>query len=101
MAKEDLIPIRSTEEAKEKGRAGGKKSGEARRKKKLLKETLEAMLEIEDKKGRTMQDAICIALFKRANAGDTKAFEIIRDTIGQGIQQKVQVENVPIIKDDI
>ena len=101
MAKEDLIPIRSTEEAKEKGRAGGKKSGEARRRKKLLKETLEAMLEIEDKKGRTMQDAICIALFKRANAGDTKAFEIIRDTIGQGIQQKVQVENVPIIKDDI
>lgn len=97
----NLSPIQSNEEARKKGSAGGKKSGEARRQKRLLKDTLEAMLEVKDKKGNTMQDAICIALFKRANCGDTKAFEIIRDTIGQKPVEKVETIEKPIINDDI
>lgn len=80
---------------------GGKASAEARREKKLLRETLMELLEMEDKKGLTGQQAICIALFKRANAGDTKAFEIIRDTIGQKPIDVIQKTEVPIIKDDI
>ena len=101
MAKEDLKPVQSKEEAKERGRKGGIASGKARREKKLLKDTLMALLELKDKKGVSGQDNICIALYKRATNGDTKAFEIIRDTVGQGVQQKVQVENVPIIKDNL
>lgn len=102
---QNLRPIdnsqRSHEEHSESSRKGGKASGEARRKKKLLRETLEMLLEMEDKKGRTGQDAICVALFKRANAGDTKAFEIIRDTIGQKPIEKIEKTERPIIKDDI
>lgn len=101
MAKEDLKPVQSKEEAIERGRKGGIASGKARREKKLLKDTLMALLELKDKKGVSGQDNICIALYKRATNGDTKAFEIIRDTVGQGVQQKVQVENVPIIKDNL
>jgi len=67
----------------------------------LLKDTLQALLELKDNKGITGQEQICLALFKKAKSGDTKAFEVIRDTTGQIIQQKVQVENVPIIKDDV
>lgn len=44
MSKEDLIPVRSEQEAKEKGRKGGVKSGEARRRKKSMQELAQAML---------------------------------------------------------
>lgn len=42
---ENLIPVRSESEAREKGGRGGKASGEARRKKKELRETMEALLQ--------------------------------------------------------
>ena len=103
MAQKDLKPLntRTKEEQKRIATMGGKASGEARREKKLLKDTLQALLELKDKKGITGQEQICLALFKKAKTGDTKAFEVIRDTTGQIIQQKVQVENIPIIKDDV
>jgi len=92
---------RTTKEKREIALKGGKASGQARREKKLLKDTLQALLELKDEDGITGQEQICLALFKKAKIGDTKAFEVIRDTTGQIIQQKVQVENVPIIKDDV
>ena len=92
---------RTQRERKEIARKGQIASTKAKREKKLLKDTLMALLELEDKKGVSGQDNICLALYKRATNGDTKAFEIIRDTVGQGVQQKVQVENVPIIKDNL
>ena len=82
-------------------RKGGIASGKAKRRKKQLKEELEILLAMTDKNDKTIQEKICFALIKKASEGDTKAFEIVRDTIGQGIQQKVQVENVPVIRDDI
>ena len=103
MAQKDLKPLntRTKDEQKRIATMGGKASGKARREKKLLKDTLQALLELQDKNGITGQEQICLALFKKAKTGDTKAFEVIRDTTGQIIQQKVQVENVPIIKDDV
>jgi len=103
MAREDLKPLntRTKEEQKQIAIMGGRASGKARREKKLLKDTLEAMLELTDKKGITKQEQICIALFKKANMGDTKAFEIIRDTIGQKPVEVIQKTEIPIIKDDI
>ena len=81
--KDNLRPVSSTEEARERGRKGGLASGEARRKRKTLKEELLLMLSDGD-----IQEKISIALINEAingnNAGSvTKAFEVIRDTIGE------------------
>ena len=103
MARKDLIPFnkQSEEEVKRKASNGGKKSGEARRRKKQLKEELEILLEIVDKNNKTIQEKICFALIKKASEGDTKAFEIIRDTLGQRPIEKIEATQVPIIRDDI
>lgn len=81
MAKEDLIPVRTEAEAKEKGRKGGIASGEARRKKKELRETLRALLEETTKDGRTGMENIAIALLAEAEKGNVRAFAEIRDTL--------------------
>ena len=68
----------SSEEAKKRGRAGGKKSVEVRRERKKFREDLIAALET----GNTQKNIIGALLIKAAQ-GDTKAFEVIRDTIGE------------------
>ena len=77
---------------------GGKASGEARRKKKLLRECLEILLEKEmtDKKGETMTgaEALSAKLFKEAMKGNVKAFEVLRDTAGQKPVGKVIVSEI-------
>lgn len=83
MAKEDLKPVRSKDEAKERGKKGGIASGEARRKKKTIRETLEMMLSGKLPDGATRQDAIVVALLEKALSGDVRAFEAIRDSIGE------------------
>ena len=83
MAKEDLKPVRSKDEAKERGKKGGNASGEARRKKKTIRETLEMMLSGKMPDGATRQDAIVVALMEKALSGDVRAFEAIRDSIGE------------------
>lgn len=91
MAKEDLKPVRSKDEAKKRGSAGGKKSGETRRKQKLLKDTLLAYLKAKPDGKKTVQEGITEALIEKALMGDTKAYEIIRDTIGQKPADKQQL----------
>lgn len=71
----------SLEEAKK----GGIKSGEARRARKTLKETLLMMLE----EGNTQND-ITLALLQKALNGDTKAYEVIRDTVGEKPTDKIE-----------
>ena len=88
--KDNLRPVSSTEEARERGRKGGLASGEARRKRKTLKEELLLMLSDGD-----IQEKISVALINEAingnNSGSvTKAFEVIRDTIGERPVEKVQ-----------
>ena len=77
----NLKPVRSKEEAREKGRKGGIASGKARRERKTLKDELLLLLESED-----IQKKLSLALVERAMSFDTvgnKAFEVIRDTIGE------------------
>jgi len=97
MAKEDLKPVRSKEEAKERGAKGGIASGEARRKKKTLRELVELFGELgvnpdtrklmkqlgipEELMTRKMQPVV--ALYNKANKGDVAAFNAIRDIIGE------------------
>ena len=86
--------ITSTSEARKRGSNGGIKSGEVRRQKKLLKEELEILLDLLDETGNTNQEAMCISLLLKAKAGDTKAFEIIRDTILQKPVDRVENTNI-------
>lgn len=76
------------EEARENGRKGGKRSGEVRRARKTLREELLDLLTVKvaDKNtGKKMptQKAISAALIRQAMFGNTKAYEVIRDTIGE------------------
>lgn len=84
MAQKDLKPVRSKDEAKTRGKNGGKKSGESRRKRKALKEQLLLLL-----KTGNAQKELCTALLEKALSGDVRAFEVIRDTIGEKPVDKV------------
>lgn len=78
--------------------AGGKASGEARRRKRDIRLALEALLEkdVQTKTGETLSGAEAIALkqMQKALKGDTRAFEVVRDTSGQAVVQKVMVAEV-------
>ena len=84
---ENLKPIRSMSEARENGKKGGIKSGEVRRARKTLKEELLLLLE----NGNT-QNKISVALVQKAIKGDIKAFEVIRDTIGEKPTEKHELK---------
>lgn len=91
----NLKPIKkgqlSNEELKRRQSNGGKKGSEARRQKKLLRETLEELLSMNDPAtGENNQQAINVALLKQALKGNTKAYEVIRDTLGQKQPEKVE-----------
>ena len=89
-----LQPVRSKHEASERGKIGGKKSGEARRQKKALRERLAALLET--KHGdMDMADALALALIEKGLAGDVRAFEVIRDTIEEKPTDKLEVDEPP------
>lgn len=88
---QNLIPNsqRSPSELREQCRKGGIKSGEVRRARKTLKEELLLLLS----QGNT-QEKISLAMIEKCLKGDTKAYEVIRDTIGE--KPKEQVENLNI-----
>lgn len=87
MANEENLKRYTSEEAREYGKKGGIASGEARRKRRTLKEELLAMLEDKD-----IQESITLALISKAKNGDTKAYEIIRDTVGEKPIDKIEAE---------
>lgn len=98
----NLIPVnrRSKDEQKKIQSNGGKKSGESRRARKTLREELLALLSSGD-----LQNQITLALVNEAlngnNAGSvTKAFETIRDTIGEKPADKVEQTNISNITID-
>lgn len=39
-------------------------------------------------------EALAVAQFRKAMKGDTKAFEVLRDTSGQAVVQKVEQVNI-------
>ena len=98
MSNEKNLRVPTSSEARENGKKGGIASGEARRRKKLLRECLEILLEkeITDKKGETMSgaEALSTKLFAEAMKGNVKAFEVLRDTAGQKPVEKVIVSEI-------
>ena len=103
MNQENLVSLgdRTIEEQREIARKGGIASGKARKEKKLLKDELAIIMENVNKDGKTYQELISTALVKEALKGNTKAYEIIRDTLGQTVTNKIEVQQVPQIFDNI
>lgn len=83
----NLIPVRTTEEAREKGRLGGIASGVAKRKRKTFREELLLLLSNGD-----TQEKISLAVLQEALNGNIKAFETIRDTIGEKPKEQQEIE---------
>lgn len=106
MNDENLRPFtsdQSHEEAVKNGRKGGKASGKARRERRRFEETLRIMLTLPTKHGKvtdaaklktlskdeleaanlTVQDKIVVRLINEAMKGNTKAYEAIRDQMGE------------------
>lgn len=91
----------TTEERKECGRQGGIASGETRRRKKAMRESLDIFLSLPIKSGTqcdieavknyaslkgeniTVEQAMLIAQIQKALRGDTAALTFLRDTSGQ------------------
>lgn len=98
--KQNLIPQseRTKEEQREIARQGGIASGKARAEKRDLRKALEMLLEKEftDKNGNvaTGAQAITAKLFEQAMKGNVKAFETLRDTVGQKPIEKVMLAEV-------
>lgn len=72
----------------ERARKAGIQSGIAKRERKTLKDSLLMLLQDE-----TVQNSLVAALMKKAQKGDVKAFEAIRDTIGENPTSKVLQAN--------
>lgn len=83
------------ERAKINGRKGGIALGEKKRRMKTFKEELMAILETQTKNSKgesiTVQQNINAALALKAAKGDVRAYEVIRDTLGQKPKDEKEV----------
>lgn len=105
---DNLIPanMRSVEEVRENGRKGGLASGETRRRKKLLRETINEILPmtVADPELRAILEeagldpsyevAMSFAALNRAAKGDIEAARFIRDTRGEKPADTLAVGNL-------
>jgi hypothetical protein len=105
----------STEEAQRRGRNGGKKSGEVRRQRKTMRESILAMLEKEispeklaeygldsaDMSDNTYQSALIASMLREALNGSEKALAMVRDTIGEAPTLKTENRTEVITAEDV
>lgn len=92
---ENLKPVRTKSEARERGRNGGKKSGEARRRKADFRRTLNMLLTAKIDSSEwtpfleslgldsTLESAVNAAMIREALSGNVKAYEVIAKYSGQ------------------
>lgn len=98
--------FKSGEKAVNSGRKGGIASGVAKRKKKMLKDCFDALLEMDYKRRdgsiHSGAESLALTVFEKAQRGDLKAFELVRDTAGQKPIEKVMVAEIdPEIIDEV
>ena len=105
----------NTNNAKELGRLGGIKSGESKRRKKSMRESLELLLSMPIDEGKlktlesfknfhkitkdsnvSVQDRILVNLVKLAMSGDIDAIKIIREQIGEKPKDEVEVTTIEV-----
>lgn len=105
---ENLTPIRSTEEAKEKGRKGGINSGISKRKRKATDEILTRILTNKIQEGKAKSELkklgyedeeltndllMNLAIIKQAMKGNVEAYKTIQKLVGE--YDKVQETEQP------
>jgi len=96
---ENLI-VPTSEKARINGAKGGAASGEAKRKRKLLRDCLNELLDKPtltfDEYGNplTTAEVISIKAIEGALNGDWKAFELVRDTSGQKPVERIMIADV-------
>ena len=94
---EILKPIQSVEQEREMGSKGGNASGRARREKKTMKAMLDYLLEkkvtSKDGKKATSLEAMMSSSVAKANKGEVRAAQFVRDTIGEVPTQTVNNNN--------
>lgn len=112
MNKRNLVPneARTPSERRANASKAGKASGKARAERKALKEVFETLLtqEVKDpeneKRTLTGAEYLGLSMFKRAAAGDVRAFKIIAEIMGeykqeikldQNIEQKIEKQLTP------
>lgn len=99
MANEQNLRKLSTSQAREIGAKGGKASAEAKRRRRTLKEELLLMLSDPE-----VQEKLSAAIMKKGMDGDIRAFEVIRDTIGEKPKDVFDINsneiNIRITDDD-
>ena len=102
---ENLKPVRTKNEARERGRNGGKKSGEVRRRKADFRKTLNLLLtaEIDSPEWTpvlealglesTLESAMLAAQIKEAMNGNTKAAYFVAQYAGQSSEPEENIRN--------
>lgn len=99
---QNLKPVRTKKEAKKRGAAGGKKSGETRRKKRDAKQAIQLVLNMAatgnldkkleglgfDEEDRTNMTGITVAMMMQAVNGNVKAYKVLMDYGGFHPDQK-------------
>lgn len=108
---ENLKPVRTKNEARERGRNGGKASGESRRRKADFRRTLNLLLtlDIDDDEWApilrslgldcTLETAMNMAMIKAGLAGNVKAYEAVAKYAGQSPQTEADDEEQRIRTD--
>lgn len=105
MNEQNLKPVRTKSEARERGRAGGKASGKARRRKADFRRTLNMLLtaEIDSEEYKplleslgvecTLESALLMAQIKEAMLGNTKAAYFVAQYAGQSEKPAEDIRN--------
>lgn len=95
---QNLTPFNKMEPEKKKAvqSKGGKAGAVTKRKRKAFKEALKTALTVvvDDETGATVQDKGIEAIMSKFMVGDIKAFEVVRDTIGEKPTEKQEVKVV-------
>lgn len=101
---ENLKPVRTKREARERGRNGGIKSGESRRRTAALRDTMNKLLTMKvevdglsdvlraDGCESTYEEIITMAIIQQAMLGDVKAYKAIMQVVGQTSKSDADLE---------
>ena len=92
--RENLISqnMRTKEEQRKIARQGGIASGKKRRDNRAMREVLKSLLEMPSSgiEGVSNIEHVCLSMLDAAQAGNVKAAQFIRDTIGEQPVQKME-----------
>lgn len=106
----DNLIVPTSEEARRNGSKGGKASGEARRRKRDMRKTLEGFLSMQatdknkkafEKNGYeavdlTNSEAMAITMMAKAIAGDTKAISLVLDVMGDRFNDQLKARELEL-----